>query len=65
MKRIISTLLALIMILSTASFAAPVMTGTVNSASETTDIKTDSEIPKTALSAERKTYHESYGTLVS
>ena len=64
MKRIISTLLALIMILSTASFAAPVMTGTVNSASETTDIKTDSEIPKTVLSAERKTYHETYGTLV-
>ena len=64
MKRTLATVLALLMILSTASFAAPTLTGTVTTASEAAPEKVQADIPEASLSAEKETYNDTYGTLV-
>ena len=60
MKKYLSLLLAIMMVLSTVSFAAPAMTGVVNSASEETETVPEAIETEAELSAQ-----ENLGQLIA
>lgn len=58
MKKYLSLLLAVMMVLSTVSFAAPTAVATVESVNETVEVEDAAEAAEVALASETKSWHD-------